>query len=334
MKQITLVVLGWLVLSCAAYAASFDCGKAHGIFERFVCSEEVTNTIAPYPLRPALIKLDAEMNVVYQEALTQHFDPAFLRREQRAWIKSRDRCVQYDKSGCFLTGLYQDRIDNLRYDIAHPPKTPEEQANARLLSMGSPPGDNFAVDPHTYQSRGRGSGLCEALVRWINHTTPKGNLPSDNFYSVVLGMPGLEEPAWQELDIQQHMELFAQLAEYENINSFESFVEQQIQLARGGKYRLWMLKENVDGDTKPETIVAYTPKEPTHKTWRTPVIVTDDLREVDKQANINRIRPRGGLMHYKDKPYFIIGIWGDAVHVKGLSTSCQIQNFKPEGNKK
>lgn len=315
-------------------AASLNCGKAHSIFERFVCGQEVANATLTESSRPELIKLDAELNAVYQEALTKHFDPAWLRREQRAWLKARDRCVR-DNRGCFLTGLYQDRIDNLHYDMVHPPKTPEEQANARLLSVASPPGSNFAFDRYVSYGEGRGFNLCEALVRWVNHTTPKGDMDISDAYRTVLSMPGFSEPAWQELDMQQHKELFASLVENLRVNAPTAAVNNEIKAGFAGAYRLWMVKEDVDGSPKPETLVAYTQKTPAYgeRIWGAPQIVTDNMREVDKQANINLMSLHGVLMHYKDKSYFISAS-SASVYVRGSGTTCQIHNFKPEGSKK
>jgi uncharacterized protein len=39
MKKIILIVLGWIVLSCAVNAASFDCAKAGTKVEHMICDD-------------------------------------------------------------------------------------------------------------------------------------------------------------------------------------------------------------------------------------------------------------------------------------------------------
>ena len=177
-----LCLFGLLGLALSAQGASFDCGKASSTFEHVICGQKdaADHANLTESQRQELIKLDDKLNTVYRETVAKHFDPALLRREQQAWLKARERCVSDEN--CPLIGLYNDRVDNLRFDIAHPPKTPEEQTNARLLSMGSPSGDNFRFSRGA-TDKGYGFGVCEALVRWINHTTPKGYM--DAPYRIV-----------------------------------------------------------------------------------------------------------------------------------------------------
>lgn len=337
-----IAVIWCLFAGTVANGANFDCEKPKTAFERLACGESITtiqgneNGLLLEEDRQKLAELDDELNAVYKAALAKHFDPGLLRREQRAWLKARERCVQDDWCGIF--GLYTDRIDNLRFDLEHPPRTQEERRHARLLSMGSPPGDNFTFDRDT-RFKGYGFGLCEALVRWANHTTSKGNMVDPR--RTIRRMPGLNDLPWQELDIHLHMDLFVKLIEYDwGRSSPRQFLDEQVEAARNGRYRLWVVKEDVMGDHKPETLILYTvsngssmaTSDEEQRIWGSSLIVVDDLSEVDRQANIN-IRSLGGmLLHYKGKPYFISA--DGAEGFASGSTVCSITNFKFSGRKK
>ena len=333
--MIRLSILVWLLLISAAHGASFDCAKAHSTFEHVICGQkdaaDRSNMIESR--RQELIKLDDELNGVYREALGKYFDPALLRREQLAWLKARERCVR--DTYCSILSLYHDRIDNLRYDLIHPPKTPEEQANARLLSMGSPPGDNFKFNQDA-SFKGYGLGLCEAMVRWINKLVPKGDMQAP--YRILTSMPEMVEPTWQELDIQEHKELFAELVKFQRrMNTPEKAVEKEIKDGLAGAYTLWMTREDVYGDSKLETLVMFSRKNdlatPSERYAGSPQIVTDDLRSVDKQANINVMSLGGKLLDYKGKPYSI-SVYPNSGYASGGGVICEINNFKRKGSTK
>jgi len=98
MKQITWIVLSWLVLLTTAQATSFDCAKASTKVENLICGEA------------ELSKLDDELSKAYRQALDQGEDKQKVIKEQRQWLKeSRNSC---DASNC-LKSVYQNRISEL-----------------------------------------------------------------------------------------------------------------------------------------------------------------------------------------------------------------------------
>ena len=315
-----------------AGGTGFDCTKAHSAFERLACGEAVETTsgggnILTDSEMKELAKLDEELNAVYKEAMAKHFDPALLRKEQRAWLKLRERCVQDD--GCGTLSLYADRIDNLRYDLAHPPQSGAEKESARLLSMGSPPGDNFTFSRGAI-FKGYGFGLCEALVRWFNHTTPKGDLVCEA--RLIRSMPGIVEPGWQELSISQHESLFVDVIRQEGPWHTQEWFQKYTRETRARGDKLWMVKENVYRlfDDKPETILWHQmitdqPRCVLDKGFTT--IAFDDLHGVDKEAHRNTSGIGQMLLYYKGKPYFI-GTGSNRVDASSPSLDCAIENFK------
>lgn len=332
---------------------NIDCLQVNTAFEHFFCGHTITtyqgneNRIFnyKYPESPSrqLAELDAEMHTIYKKALAKHFDPELLRREQRAWLKARERCVLDDNCSS-PDGLYEDRIYNLRYDMEHPPRSEDERKFARLLSMGSPPGDNFVFSLGA-TNKGYGYGICEVLVRWVNYVTPKGDLTNESGKK-ALRMPGLNYPVWQELDMQQHLDLFAKIVEYKSLNMPSSPIAQkEIEAARNGLLKLWMVKEDINhlSEDKPKTLVTYSIVSANNNSLEnqtdekqileTPVIVTENLHEVDIEAT-RRMMGIGTFRYYREKPYFV-GIGGNHTFVSNpLGSDCEITNFKPERSKK
>jgi uncharacterized protein len=113
-----------------AKGPAFDCSKAGGEVEKLICSDE------------GLSALDRKLDGVYKAALAKARDdvPAFLRTEQRGWIKGRNECwkakgagnpvylteswVATDVRGC-VEGQYRMRIAELQVQLRLvPPKGP------------------------------------------------------------------------------------------------------------------------------------------------------------------------------------------------------------------
>lgn len=100
MKKTLLTVLGWLMLSFAAQAASFDCTKATSKVEKLICSHS------------ELTKLDEDMGRVYGEVRKKTPDEMLLNRQQREWLKWRNRC----QDAVCLDERYRQRIVALNYE--------------------------------------------------------------------------------------------------------------------------------------------------------------------------------------------------------------------------
>lgn len=109
MKRTALIFLGWLVLSCAAYAASFDCAKASTKIEKIICGT------------PAISKLDDELGKVYQDDISKANEEQKQRlvAEQKHWLKyTRNVCT---KEPCFKHA-YWSRLAEL--ETFFEPKSP------------------------------------------------------------------------------------------------------------------------------------------------------------------------------------------------------------------
>ncbi len=338
-----------------AQAASDDCGKAKTQAEKVVCEGHELSEQD----RHEIFALDSELAEIYGEALRKVPDPVLLKHEQEAWLKAREQYFCEQKySGImpgWITDLYRDRIANLRYDLAHPPATEAARKSAALLSMASSPGGNFAIQPSEFYL-GPGHGLCEALVRWFNHTTPKGKMKCPA--RIVRSTPGISEPDWVELDIRQHEALFVKLMQAWSVGGAEYFfklrpttwptpedIHARLEEARAGKYRMWMVKQDVDGvgrDGKLETIVmiqrALSDESCSEDgTW----YVKEDLSELDEGKTRNSVggaKPGAVLVHYKGRAYFS-AMTSTGGLVSGdlgrhMTYLCQIDNYSQEGEKK
>lgn len=82
MKSQLLVLLTWLMLSITAQAASFDCHQAQSVAEKIVCSDG------------ELSRLDDELAKIYGEVLKKTPDEYLLKKQQHAWLKARNRCLE------------------------------------------------------------------------------------------------------------------------------------------------------------------------------------------------------------------------------------------------
>lgn len=98
------VLLGIIVMTPSAPAASFDCAKASSKIERMICSSE------------SISALDTRLQNEYTKALAQACEAAELKKFQRLWLKSRDTSV--DEKG--LSWMYEERIKSLATKNAPP----------------------------------------------------------------------------------------------------------------------------------------------------------------------------------------------------------------------
>ena len=97
MKQTTLIIFGWLVLSLTAQAAGFDCAKAGTKVEKLICGDA------------ALSKLDEELNTAYKTALQDEKRADSIRQAQKKWMKERSGCQD---AGC-VKRVYRMRLVEL-----------------------------------------------------------------------------------------------------------------------------------------------------------------------------------------------------------------------------
>jgi uncharacterized protein YecT (DUF1311 family) len=142
MKQISWMVLGWLLLA-SAQAASFDCAKAKSKLEKIICKDA------------ELSKLDEEMAALYGQIIKASSNDPVLKKTQQDWLKYRQLCLAPDykqKESICLTYLYRRHIDILRGSLPTEPDA-EKGINqlcthiAVLVEMGKA----FDLEPNDYE---------------------------------------------------------------------------------------------------------------------------------------------------------------------------------------
>ncbi len=102
--MLSIVLIHWTITS---QAASFDCHKASSNIEQSICNDAALN------------KADTKLGQVYKQLRKQSSsaDKNSLKREQKIWIKQRDKdCLPYDIS-CLIP-LYESRIGVLRLRLS------------------------------------------------------------------------------------------------------------------------------------------------------------------------------------------------------------------------
>jgi uncharacterized protein len=90
-------LMGCSVLAVSAKGASFDCGKATTKVEKLICSDA------------ELSKLDEKLAETYNNVSKDEQGVELLKREQRTWLKERNRCTNV----LCLRDRYQQRIAKL-----------------------------------------------------------------------------------------------------------------------------------------------------------------------------------------------------------------------------
>ncbi|QDF66112.1 DUF1311 domain-containing protein [Shewanella sp. SNU WT4] len=93
-----------LLCSVNANAAAFDCSKAQGTVEEYICQH------------PELQQLDSKLNDSFSHLLSQlkGAEQSSAQAIQRGWIKGRNDCWKSDNLGQCINDSYQSRITELQ----------------------------------------------------------------------------------------------------------------------------------------------------------------------------------------------------------------------------
>lgn len=142
MKRLLLILLAGLMLSFAAQAASFDCGKAASKVEKLICGDT------------AISKLDEELAAVYKTALQGEKQAEAIQQEQKQWIKERNGCAD---AACVKLA-YETRLHGLSSPIDA--RTPLDSQTKSVTAPDKP--GLFKLD------QSRNDKLCVSLGRIIN----------------------------------------------------------------------------------------------------------------------------------------------------------------------
>ena len=148
----------WLLLAvfCAglfalpALATSFDCKRAANKVERIICKT------------PELSKLDDQLAAAYKVALTFKDREDFIRRDQRRWVRSRNRC---DTAACikrhYQMQLLVLSLPNPAIDVAF------DYVPSKELAAKPPAKPEFIL------VKGKGVGICDEFQRHLDaHRNP------------------------------------------------------------------------------------------------------------------------------------------------------------------
>ena len=171
MKQITWMVLGWLVLSGAVHAASFDCAKAGTKVEKLICADA------------ELSKLDEELNAVYKAALQDGKQADTTKQAQKQWMKERNGCVD---AAC-VRRAYEARLKAI--------------SSSSVKSVSNP-----KQKPHFTVTEGKGWSVCENYAKFMN-TLPQEEAYPVCHLKLSSDFPDLKEPDWEVMDIPSHLEV-------------------------------------------------------------------------------------------------------------------------------
>jgi len=171
---------------------------------------------------------------------------------------------------------------------------------------------------------GKGDPFCEALKEHVNRVNPKPPLQCTS--DLIWRMPGVTEPEWTELKIEEHEALYKKILRFQMLPGEQYFTDKQRpetsperlqrdyeQAVSEKNVRMLMTRMNVDlSDPEPETIVQLRWKgscmTDRSKETASIVLVTSDLTEIDKKRMTKF--PFIGywqLVLYRAEPEFVSG---------------------------
>lgn len=220
-----------------AQAASFDCSKAKTQVEKLICADTGLSS-----QDEALAKRFAEV------ARVRGINKAFLKADQRAWLKQRNTCA-----------------DAKREDRA---KTPDAKCvsiwyESRLRQLS----------PGRYRmTSGKGYSVCEAYKRTLDNL---GELPGplacpNDFLDKT---PGISRPDWREIpldfDLYLKLEVFqardshrvvwdydpANAEKPFNQDKHPEFVRKFKEIVERNRFRMFVVELDSDADGRTETVL-------------------------------------------------------------------------------
>lgn len=204
-SDISPLIFGMLIVALAmwpaniAQAASFDCTKATTKVEKMICADA------------ELSKLDEEMARVYASALADGNQVETVKKEQRAWLKTRSACAD--------TACLKASYDARKTLLASSPKIGIEAAAPQEEQAASPPVPGMLREAslqrdssqlYTFKEVGYQTDEEVKDSGWIVCNDLKKNLmklqPSPAaFETGVPFHPSMKQfsyPKWQELNIE------------------------------------------------------------------------------------------------------------------------------------
>jgi len=310
MKRLLLIFLGWLILSLAAHAASFDCDKATNKLEKLIC------------FNPAISKLDEELAIAYKAAMQDANQANITKQAQRQWLKERNNCTD----AVCVKNAYETRLSSLL--VRHAPLGSGAAPKHKVPSPTGQPRYGHCVDvdqigsceKERFSKTGKGYTVCEAYLKHLNVITeiPKCEAPVP---------PGFKQPEWEELDLLAHLQLayqaeviyFSEQRSSYKQPEFETWRQQLLSEMQVGKAAPQLRKTTVQPfGEKSITLLAYT----RHRTgckdaalhndarWANNgfvhFLLVDDpqhpLRAIDSRVT----RTQSELLLYAGRPYFVL----------------------------
>lgn len=151
------LILLLALLPATIHAASFDCKKAKTEIEKMICADA------------QLSKLDEELAAAYRDAMDKagQTGKAVLRKEQTAWLKSRNAC----KDTLCVEVMYRTRLAMLASAATDRPRA---QAGASDVSAYG----------RFWLTYGKGVKVCEAYLERLNQSSyehhPKCDRPEND----------------------------------------------------------------------------------------------------------------------------------------------------------
>lgn len=212
-----------LIAANYACAASFDCVKAATKVEMMICTD------------PDISRLDEEMDTVFREWYGYADDTFELRRQQRKWLKERNKCTNI---AC-LKQVYNMRISDFK-----------------RLNSGPKPCFSLLERDWPYVKSGH-YPVCVDYLRNLNRfcnappPTCKRKLDPE--------IHSLSFPKWEELDPKKYLEVIKQVltTNYYYTKEWRPLADTLKQRIINDETRLWHSWIDLENDGKKEHVVRF-----------------------------------------------------------------------------
>ena len=147
MKNLLLIIVGWLVLDITAQAASFGCAQADSKVEHLICDN------------PEISRLDDGLAASYQAALQNESQAGVIKQVQKRWVKERNSCTE---AGC-VKAAYASRLPSLAVTNETSEKTVPSKQDVNDNSQSD-------LKYHFQLTKGSGIPVCDAYLQRLNTT--------------------------------------------------------------------------------------------------------------------------------------------------------------------
>lgn len=193
MKRTAWIVVGLLVMGCAAQAASFDCGKARSKVEHIICDN------------PEISKLDDDLNTAYKAAVQDKQQAEVIKQAQKQWMKKRNVCAD---SAC-VEQAYEMRLSTLSSSDGKGAKHDAKQGFSYTDDYVLDPAPKEMIDWNLEEyKKPRDKKVCSLYLQNLQYFARRNDPMSCGQPIAPMLKDKIKKVEWENLDPEKYPDLF------------------------------------------------------------------------------------------------------------------------------